>query len=622
MRKHGIACIGAALCFGSLGAQQPGVVEPAHLHADLRAMSSTARLDSAAAALTGAAGARGAVLRGLVSLRRHELSDRLEDAQAAFNSFVDAAQRDSTAAWAFFGIGAAVDARPAVLHEAPGVLDRLLPPRRMAGGLGFEPRSRAQQSLLRALALEPSLAPAALLISDMAVVSMDEAELEIAAAALKGVTQTEGAAPEVWLALARVQNLMADASAANTAARLAASRGADLSLSLLSSASSLLSSPVTQERGSETYFEGTQALTEASAARYLRDMEPLFSARDRRELEGLSPGDTGAWIRRFWQARAALAGATVASTMGRHYRRLSETERRLGGRFDVVTPAEAMLGTGERFAYSVAAEFENQLEYFYDFYSFRGDSGRSALTVAFVIPTDQLRAFLTDSAVVYGVRVSAMVVDTLTREVARVDTMQYYRSARAVPPESYLRTYVQLPVRPSEHSVYRLIVRDAAAPGTGALFGGPVEVRSFAGPAVELSDLVVTGSGAGRWTRGETVLPLTPASAFVSGEPLTLFYEIYNLGPDVPYRTEIQLRPEDPGLMDRVLGVLRPGSRSLRLSFDAVTPSGADAGAVQEVRTLSADLRPDRYRLTITVTDLGTGEQARSSRMVTLAEEE
>lgn len=598
---------------------------PARLYAALQEIEGTAALDSVERVMSGSRGGSATPVeltrRGLLNLRRHELTGELSHAQRAFDAFTEAARRDTTAAWAFFGLGAVIDARPAVLFATPGVLNDLLPPRRVAGALGLEPRSRSQQALLRALELEPALAPAALIISEMAVVSMDDAELEIAARALGRVVESGDAAPEVLLALSRVRNLMADASAANSAARLAATLGADRGLALLSSASALLPSRVTERRGAQSYLEGTLHLSPESARRYYDDIQPVLSPRDRREWASLSLEEKGAWLRDYWDVRAALSGGTVAGMLGRHYRRVVRSERMMGGEFERVTPVEEMLGTGERFPYTVAGEFADDLDYFYDFYEFKGEGDRTALTVALVIPTDQLQPLLADSSVVYGVRISAMVVDSITREVSRVDTMQYYRSPRLVRPESYLRTYVQLPVRPSENTVYRLVVRDAAEPRTGDLFGGSVDLRSFRGPDVELSDLVVTVGEGGRWSRGELILPLTPATAFTPGEPLTLFYEIYHLAPDTPYRTDIRIEPGEGGLMDRLLDVVRPGTRSLELSFEGRTAPDA-TGAVQEVRTLTSELRPGEYRLTIRVTDLSTGESAESSRQLTLEEEE
>lgn len=563
-----------------------------------------------------------ALARGLVALRRHDLTREMADAQMAYNSLLDAARRDTTSAWAFYGIGRIVDDRPAVLNETPGSLDALLPPRRMAGAMGFEPRSRAQQALLRAVELDPTLAEAALRIADMAVVSRDDAELEIAARSLSRVAEADAVAPEVNLALSRVRTLMADASAANAAAMQAMAGGAEASLSLLSSARALLPSPVTEERGAQAYLQGTRVLTDETAARYFDDVQQVLRDEQRHEWRELPLDEQGAWLRSYWDVRAALAGMTVPRTLGLHYRRVLRADRLYGGQYGEPTPAEELTGAGEHFPHTVAADFAEELELYYDFYAFRGDSGRTAVTVALVVPVLDLQPILADSSVIYGVRVSAIAVDSMSGLVSRVDTIQYYRSPRLLPEDGFLRTYVELQILPSDHTVYRLVVRDAARPRRGKLYGGPLDVPSFPDTELALSDVVVTagGAGEGRWQRGELTLPLTPAVAYEENSQLTLFYEIYGLAANAPYRTEIRIEPTSAGLLRRLQGALLPGSAALNLSFDAVAP--ADGGAVREVRTFQTELDPDEYRVSIRVTDLAGGAEASRSREVTFVEEE
>jgi hypothetical protein len=164
------------------------------------------------------------------------------------------------------------------------------------------------------------------------------------------------------------------------------------------------------------------------------------------------------------------------------------------------------------------------------------------------------------------------------------------------------------------------MVRDAFDPRTGALYGGPIELRDFGDRRIELSDIVLTRPDSGHWTRGGLTFPLTPAQSFRLSEPITVFYEIYNLPPDAPYRTEIRVVPVVRGLVDRLADVVTPGSRSLRVGFEGATPLGS--GPVQEVRTLQGGLRPDAYEIEVTVTDLRTGDRASASSSVTLVEDD
>ena len=558
--------------------------------------------------------------RALVASRRHELTGDIADAQRAFNLFYDIAQRDTTAAWAFFGIGRVVAARPAVLFERPGVLDELLPPRRVAAVLGLEPASRAQQALLRALVLDPTIDRAALMIADMAVVSMDPMELEIAARALTYVTERADAAPEVWLALSRVRGLMADVDASNAAALTALAGGADASLALVSAAAALLTHSVTEDRGARAYLEGTRVLSEEGAERYYRDVSEILDLEDRRAWRGMAMEERGAWLRRYWEVRAGLSGATVARMLGTHYRMLSQADRFYGGEYGEPSPVEQLLGTGDHFPNTMRTGFVNPLDFVFDLYQFRGGDDRTSITVALGVPTDQLRPMLTDSQVVYGVTVSAILVDSINQRVSRVDTTLYYAGLGLAAEGSFLRSYVELEMEQGDRTVYRLSVGDAFDPRTGELFGGPVRLRDFSEDEIQMSDVVLTRQDQGSWRRGGLTFPLTPAQSFATTEAITVFYEVYNLPPETPYRTQIRVVPVVRGLVDRMADLVNPGTRSLSVTFESSTPAGE--GAVQEVRTLQTPLRPDDYVIEVTIIDLRNGDRATASSQMTLVEAE
>ena len=268
----------------------------------------------------------------------------------------------------------------------------------------------------------------------------------------------------------------------------------------------------------------------------------------------------------------------------------------------------------------IVVGFTRVLDYVYDFYQFRGRERRTAVTAALAVPTAQLRPMLTDSQVVYGVGVSVILVDTLEQSVSRMDTTLYFTSARLADADAFMRVYVDLELEPAERVVYRLVVRDAFDPRTGALYGGPIPLRNFRADRIEVSDVVLTRPDAGQWTRSGLTFALTPAQSFRIGEPITIFYEIYNLPGDTPYRTEIRVVPAMRGLVDRLADLVTPGSRSLRVSFEGATPVAG--GPVREVRTLQGGLRPDDYEIEVTVTDLLTGARATASSLMTLVEVE
>ena len=284
------------------------------------------------------------------------------------------------------------------------------------------------------------------------------------------------------------------------------------------------------------------------------------------------------------------------------------------------SPVEQILGTGDFFPNTLRTGYTQPLDYVYDFFQFRGTQERTAVTVALAIPTDQLRPMLTDSQVVYGITVSFIMVDTMNESVSRVDTTMYYSTERLASADSWLRAYLEVEQQPRERIVYRIVVGDAFDPRTGALFGGPVPLRDFRGTGVQMSDVVLTRADQGRWTRGGLTFPLTPAQAFEPTEAVTIFYEVYNLPPETPFRTTVRVVPEIRGLVDRMADIVNPGSRSLRIAFESTTPPGD--GPVQEVRTLQVPLRPDDYLIEVTVTDERTGESTSAVSRMTLVEAE
>jgi hypothetical protein len=196
----------------------------------------------------------------------------------------------------------------------------------------------------------------------------------------------------------------------------------------------------------------------------------------------------------------------------------------------------------------------------------------------------------------------------------------YFSTDRLADANSWLRTYVEVEQQPRARMVYRLVAGDAFDPRTGALFGGPIELRRFTDEGIQMSDVVLTRADEGHWTRGGLTFPLTPAQAFEPTEPITIFYEVYNLPPDAEFRTTVRVVPEVRGLVDRMADVVNPGSRSLRVAFESRTP-GVD-GPVQEVRTLQVPLRPDDYLLEVIVTDPRSGESASAISRMTLVEAE
>ncbi|MFO7260894.1 MAG: hypothetical protein DIU52_007045 [bacterium] len=257
--------------------------------------------------------------------------------------------------------------------------------------------------------------------------------------------------------------------------------------------------------------------------------------------------------------------------------------------------------------------FDRDIPFYFDLYTFRGEQGRTDLTVAIAIPGERLRGRTRGDTTYYSLRIGLIVADTLQRRIVRRDTVYNYVSAEPLRRGQYLRTHLDLSAPPVEHAAYRVVLRDAFDPSAGQLYGGRTDVDDFTGSALQISDLVIAEpADSGAWQRGNVRLALLPPRELAGRPAFTLFYEIYNLAPGSSYSTEITV--ERDGGSGGIFGKLRRlvgAGDAIRLRFTGVAPPDADTTiGVQERRRVEADLDDGRYRVRVVVTDLATGERA------------
>jgi GWxTD domain-containing protein len=300
-------------------------------------------------------------------------------------------------------------------------------------------------------------------------------------------------------------------------------------------------------------------------------------------------------LRQLLQSGHPLDGTEVRSIVERN-----EAEYRRGAREALRTDSHVR-------------SFEKPLAFHHDVFSFRTPAGRTEATAAVAVPADELEPLAASGNRVYALALSLIMNDTLQDVITRLDTIQQVRLPAAPAPGDFVRAHVTLPVVPSEHTTYRLVVGDAIGPRGGMESGGS-RIRDFGGRRMVLSDVVLAlPDSAGDWRRGDVRLELALPRHFGAERPFTVFYEVYNLPADAPYETRVVVTPFDRGgLLDRVRGLFGGGGSRLDLRFDDVARPDAD-GAVQEVRRLASDLPAGRYRLEVTVTATATGESATSS---------
>jgi GWxTD domain-containing protein len=245
-------------------------------------------------------------------------------------------------------------------------------------------------------------------------------------------------------------------------------------------------------------------------------------------------------------------------------------------------------------------------------YAFRGDQGTD-VTAAVLIPSEQFTASRAPGGAVYPLRLSFVLHDSVSGTARATHEVQRFGSPETLPAGRYFRVMLHTAAAPFGRGDYRLRVENEGTGDEGQVQVGSSTVPDFTASTLQLSDLVVAEVEGGRWHRGETAISPIPTHQVETGRTFRLFYELYNIAENAPYRTTLQIRPaEAQGVFDRIRGLFGRG-RTIELTFDdAARPSVGKYG-VQEVRSIGADLAPGRYTMTVLVTDLGTNRTTQRS---------
>jgi hypothetical protein len=267
-------------------------------------------------------------------------------------------------------------------------------------------------------------------------------------------------------------------------------------------------------------------------------------------------------------------------------------------------PAHAVPAPPDRASSLIGAR---PLPFFYDLYTFRGPQRSTAVVAAFAVAARELEKAEVDDEVRYRFGVTLVLADTALRTVSQTDDSVFVRFDRPLAGEHLLFTQIEVHTPPSTSTLQRVIMIDATRPGIGQLYTTPFAIPDYSGSELMLSDIALGHPEAeAGWRRGQVTLALLPTSQFPQSS-FDVYYEIYNLPPRHPYRTEIAIEQvDDAGAR---VGEVRP----VRLRFSGEAAAHSD-GALPELRRVEASLAKGRYRLTVTIEDEETGRTASRSR--------
>ncbi|HSJ14275.1 MAG TPA: GWxTD domain-containing protein [Longimicrobiales bacterium] len=265
-----------------------------------------------------------ALLRaGLVELRLYELTARRERARRARSHFGRAQEVAPGQAWAHYGWALAM--LPEI--DRPVRATEIVTLDALNEVLGVDPRSRARRALERAVRLDPGLTDAAALLARLAEETRDRDATVQARTVLERQFAARGDAV-AGLGLARAATALGDHEAAAAAARqVAATDPEHAAEAHRAAALALFHLPDRAADAVAEYYAGVTGWDDVLAQLYYRDIELLVS--DREELLWVSADLAGrrAWLREFWQLRAALGGVSAAQRIVEHYRRIADADR-------------------------------------------------------------------------------------------------------------------------------------------------------------------------------------------------------------------------------------------------------------------------------------------------------
>ena len=154
--------------------------------------------------------------------------------------------------------------------------------------------------------------------------SRDPDALRAAHAALVRVTGGPAASAGSWLARARTALALCEVADALAAVDAALAIGGPLRPDALHMrARALLHTEGRAQEGARAYFEAARAMTPATSAALLDEILELTDPSERARFEMLSTAGRVAFLERFWDVRAGLAGETVGERLAAHQRRLA-----------------------------------------------------------------------------------------------------------------------------------------------------------------------------------------------------------------------------------------------------------------------------------------------------------
>jgi GWxTD domain-containing protein len=273
---------------------------------------------------------------------------------------------------------------------------------------------------------------------------------------------------------------------------------------------------------------------------------------------------------------------------------------------------------------------EQPIDFWFDHADFRGSDGRSALEVYCGVPNEV--AHYADSTDVTRMTIRRRVAlmpasgDTIYRASAEVF---YQKSGDHRDRNAFVPDVVRLEVPPGE---YQMEVRgDDEERDRLGIYRKTVDVEAYGTDSLRISDLelawrITEEQELERFRKGDLEVIPMPTRSFLKGQPVSVYYEIYNLARDefgqARYKVEFTVRTlvggDRGGIVSRLVQSFTGSeSEQVAIRYEQV---GREETQVAYVELDMAKHGSGRYELRVEVTDIESGDVAAKETWFMVAE--
>ena len=275
------------------------------------------------------------LLRGLVSLQRHEITGEPELLASARESFKIARDIDKASAWAQYGYGLALEREP----EVSATL--IATGRAWSRMLGRDDMSKARRAFEGALQLDPGLTGAAIGLGELALKTRNTSELTGARSALLAALAGKKADVMAVAMLSRVALALGDSAAAvATANGLTVGNAPPYALHAVLWV--LAREEGREDEVAEAYYRLVAKGDARELARLYLELQPILSEREKAAWQAGGLEQRRRLLQGLWEQRAALAATSSAERIAEHWRRLERAVEEFPRRVEGQTPMNAL----------------------------------------------------------------------------------------------------------------------------------------------------------------------------------------------------------------------------------------------------------------------------------------